>query len=134
MFFNWTRPNHVPYPSVWLKFNAKDVYTDDSVEYTVQDLPENRFDEAINIMANSFLADAPLAKLRAATNDEDYVQDIVCIWKDIVKQRMTNVCFKSGSDEIIGLNFNYVSSQDDDSGLGENVFRTEINLKLNSLT
>lgn len=119
MSFNWTRPSHVLYPNVWLKFKAKDVYTEDLVEYTVQDLPEDRFDDAIEVMAKHFLAHAPLAKLKNGVNDLDYVEDNIRLWKVIVKQRMTQVCFKEGSQEIVGLSMSYVSSKDDPSVLGE---------------
>ncbi len=120
MSFNWTRPNQIPYPNVWLKFKSKDVETNDSiVNYTVQDLPEDRFEDAINIMATEFLADAPMAKLKNGANDSDYIQDNVRIWKDILQQRMVHVCFKDGSEEIVGLNFNYVSSKDDALFLGD---------------
>lgn len=126
MAFNWTRPNRIPYPYIWLKFKAKDVETSDLVEYTVQDLPEDRYDEALNIMATQFLADAPMAKLKDASNDPDYVEDIVRIWKEIVRQRMVHVCFKNGSKEIIGLNFNYVSCQNDAPFLGQDVFKQKL--------
>lgn len=124
MSFNnyWSRPSHLLYPNVWLQFKAKDVDTNDLVDYTVQDLPDDRFAEAINIMATGFLADAPMAKLKDGANDLLYVRDNVRIWEHIVKQRMTNVCFKNGSDEIVGLNFNFVSSKDDAPLLGDNVF------------
>lgn len=122
MFFNWTRPDHVPYPNIWLKFKANDVETDDLVEYSIEDLPEDRFDEAIKIMSTNFLADAPMSKLKNGANDLDYVADSVRIWKTILKQHMTHVCFKLGSQEIIGLNLNYVSSRDDVPFLGDSVF------------
>lgn len=129
MSFSWTRPNHIPYPNIWLKFTATDLDTNDSVEYTVQDLPENRFDEAIKIMATGFLANAPMAKLKNATNDLDYIEDSVRIWKDILQQRMVHVCFKNDSHEIVGLNFNYVSSRDDRLFFGDVISN---NRKINS--
>lgn len=126
MYFNWVRPSHIPYPSVWLRFKAKDVLTDDMVEYTVEDLPEDRFDEAIEVMAKGFLADAPMPKLRNAVNDVDYVEDITRIWKIIVKQRMAHVCLKEGSQEIVGVHMSYVSSQGDASFLDDNVILIDI--------
>lgn len=121
MSFNWSRPSHLQYPKVWLEFKANDVDTNDLVDYTVQDLPEDRFTEAIKIMASNFLADAPMAKLKNGAHNFFYVKDNIRIWEGIVKQRMTHVCFKNGSDEIIGLNFNFVSSKDDAPWLGDNV-------------
>lgn len=89
------------------------------VEYIVQDLPEERFDDAVHVMSTKFLADAPMAKLRNGANDPIYIQDSVRIWRVILQQRMTHVCFKSGSSEIVGINFNYVSTREDASLLDE---------------
>lgn len=35
------------------------------------------------------------------------------LWIPIIQQKMVLVCYKSGSDEIVGLNMNYVKSKDD---------------------
>ncbi|KAJ6641378.1 hypothetical protein Bhyg_06317, partial [Pseudolycoriella hygida] len=115
------RPENILYPNVWLKFQAKDIESDDLIEYSVEDLTEDRFSEAITIMATEFLANAPLSKSKNAANDAEYVEDIVKIWTELLKQRMTNVCYKEGSPEIVGLNFNYVASKDDESLLGDSV-------------
>lgn len=121
MYFNWTRPNHLPYPNIWLKFKARDVQTDSLVDYSIQDIPEDRFDEAIEFMSNGFLANAPMAKLKNALSDSIYVEDIRRIWKIILSQRMSCMCLKDGSEDIVGLNTNYVSSKDDLPFLTENV-------------
>lgn len=115
MLLKWTRPADVPYPIVWLSFEARDVDSDNMVNYRIEDLMEDRFDEVIDVMARDFLADAPMAKSKDAANDKEYVEDNICLWRIIVKQRMTQVCFKEGSDQIIGAIMNYVSSKDDDS-------------------
>lgn len=39
MGLSWKRPDNVPFPQVWLKFQAKDINSDDLVNYRVQDLP-----------------------------------------------------------------------------------------------
>lgn len=62
MGFSWKRPENIPFPSVWLKFKAKDLNTDDLVEYRVQDLPPERNDEAIELMTSVFLEDEPIFK------------------------------------------------------------------------
>lgn len=121
MYFNWTRPNHLPYPNIWLQFKARDVQTDRLVEYSIVDLPEDRFDEAIEFMCNGFLANAPMAKFKNALFDSTYVEDITRIWKIILSQRMSHICLKDGSEDIVGLNTNYVSSKSDLPFLIENV-------------
>lgn len=60
----WERPqNLVPYPNVWLEFNAKESKNSDRlVKYRVQDLPEDRFNDAIDHVEKHFLPNAPLTK------------------------------------------------------------------------
>lgn len=43
----------------------------------------------------------------------NYVEDYVRMWRTAMEQKMTLVCFKEGSDEIIGFNITYVSSKND---------------------
>lgn len=60
----WVRPfDTVPYPNVWLEFEAKESKNSDKlVKYRIQDLPEDRFDDAIQHMRENFLEDEPLSK------------------------------------------------------------------------
>lgn len=59
----WLRPSNVPYPKVWLEFTAKESKNSDrQIKYWVQDLPEDRFDDAIQHLNTVFLHNAPLSK------------------------------------------------------------------------
>lgn len=53
----WSRPDNVPFPSIWWKFKAKDLETDNFVEYRIQDLPEEYYDAALQQMQEHFLKD-----------------------------------------------------------------------------
>lgn len=41
------------------------------------------------------------------------VQDFVQYWKPILKQKTVLACYRHGSDEIVGLNMNYVTFKDE---------------------
>lgn len=56
---DWKRELTPEYPNVWLKFQAKDSDSEELVEYRVQDLPEERFEEAIEHMLKYFIRDEP---------------------------------------------------------------------------
>lgn len=60
----WKRPEHIPYPSVWHTFQAKDTESDQVVTYRVQDLPEERFEEAIAHMMEYFVYDEPTCRAK----------------------------------------------------------------------
>lgn len=127
MGFSWKRPEDVPFPSVWLTFKAKDLNSENLVEYRVQDLPVNRYDEAIDHMCSNFLVDEPMSKslgklyyiwywnitngnnehkfkIKGVANDENSVKEVCDFWKLMIQQKIVLACFKEGSDEIIGLN------------------------------
>lgn len=56
----WTRPKTSEYPRIWHTFVAKDIDSDTLVEYCIQDMPESRFDEAVQLMTINFCRDEPL--------------------------------------------------------------------------
>ena len=60
----WQRPENVPFPSIWHRFQAKDTESDEIVNYVVQDLPEDRFEDAVNHMLKYFVHDEPLCKAK----------------------------------------------------------------------
>lgn len=59
--FKWTRPNS-EYPRVWNTFMAKDIDSDELVEYRIQDSPESREDEAVQFMAERMCKEEPLSE------------------------------------------------------------------------
>lgn len=111
----WTRPVTVPYPSVWHTFKARGVDQDDDklVSYVIQDLPEDRFEEAIEHMIGIFIHDEPTCRAKKLAEDPESVEGIREVWRELVQNRMALVCFKEGSNEIVGLNMTYVASKDD---------------------
>lgn len=58
MDLKWRRPTDLPFPKVHHRFHSKDIYQADKlVSFVVQDLPEDRFEDAIHEMAENFLRD-----------------------------------------------------------------------------
>lgn len=62
-FLQWVRPSDIiPFPNVWVEFEAKETKTSDTlVKYRIQDLPEDRFDDAVRHMVDNYLPDEPLS-------------------------------------------------------------------------
>lgn len=58
----WSRPSTVVFPQIWRKFVARDVNTDDMVEYRIQDLPMERIEDAMQYMLNNYLKDEPISQ------------------------------------------------------------------------
>lgn len=60
----WKRSlSEVPYPKVWVEFTQKLSKTSDKlVKYNIQDLPEERIEEAIAHMTKCYLRDEPFSE------------------------------------------------------------------------
>lgn len=69
----WKRPlGVVSYPNIWFEFSAKPKNSDKTFNYRVQDLPEDRFEDAMAFMKRVFIAGEPLAQS---------VGEIILNWK-----------------------------------------------------
>lgn len=64
----WKRPESSEYPKIWHTFKARDIDSNDLVEYRIQDLPESRFAEAIKMMSTAFCRDEPITGAYGALN------------------------------------------------------------------
>lgn len=64
MEFCRSRPTKsLSYPHIWCEFTAKESKNSArKINYWIQDLPEDRFDDAIQYLDNHFVADAPISK------------------------------------------------------------------------
>ncbi|XP_037048195.1 uncharacterized protein LOC119082720 isoform X2 [Bradysia coprophila] len=111
--FKWSRPETSEFPKIWKTFFAPDIRSKELVEYRIQDLPESRFEDAIKHMAANYLKDEPMTFALNGSNDEQHRADYTLGWRSVLAQKTVLVCFKAGSDEIVGVNFNFVNSQED---------------------
>lgn len=71
----WIRPSTIEYPKVWRTFKARDLDSDELIEYRIQDLPESRFDDAVDHMKKCFLHDEPISQ--ALGKCFDYISSAV---------------------------------------------------------
>lgn len=111
--FNWTRPESVVHPKIWHTFKARDINSDNLVEYRIQDLPLDRIADCYEHLLATFIADEPAGLALGCEDDPHVSDDYKQLWEPILSQRMAIVCFKEGSTEIVGTNLVYISTQDD---------------------
>lgn len=114
----WKRPDHIPFPHTWHTFQTRDpIATGDNrlVNYRVQDLPPERFEDAIQHMCTHFLRDEPICRSLGLANDLVGVQEIASVWRKVLQQRCAVVCFREESPEIVGLNMLTVVTRGDEA-------------------
>lgn len=109
----WKRPVSDEYPKVWHAFKARDIGSDNLVEYRIQDLPLDRIDDLFEHLLATFIPDEPIGQALGYENDPLIGEDYKKLWTPAIAQRMALVCFKEGSNEIVGTNVIFISSKGD---------------------
>lgn len=109
--FTYKRPQNLKFPHIYCKFNAKNKNSDEIVEYRVQDLPEERFDETLDLFIDHFLPDEELNICRGLLKTKDAVQEHRDMWAKLLIPRLSIGCFRC--DELVGVNLLIVHSKND---------------------
>lgn len=102
MPFSWVRPETVQFPLIYSKFQSLGL--NGEVAYRIEDLPANRFDDVIEIMKEKHLCDEPMYSSKGIREDPTSFQEMIANWKNMLKQRISIVCYQEDSDEIVAVN------------------------------
>lgn len=113
MFHTFKRPENFSFPQIYYKFRAKDRDSDEIVNYYVQDLPEDRVEETIDLMVKHFLPDETLCSSIGVPNSPEDVDGMRILWRELAKEKFSIVCFREGHDDIVSANFIAIHSKDD---------------------
>lgn len=80
-------------PQVYGKFSVK------NEEFSIEDLPANQFEDAVDFMIKYYAADETFMKAFQVPE-----QSLREFYRFVFKQRTTIVCFKKGCSDIVGIN------------------------------
>lgn len=122
MSLEFVCPENSSFPIVHYKFLAKGLNSDELVEYRVQDLPEEYNERAIDFMLEYFLPDEPFQQACSQEVREGAAGRLGNFYKEVVKSRVSLVCFAEGSEEIVGLNLLRVESESTEAPVLEKVY------------
>lgn len=112
------------FPKIYHKFTAKSCISDNLTNYVVQDLPEERFDDAINFMVSEFLPDEPLCVAIGGLSERPgAIEEVKGLWRKVVKEICSTICLSQESDEIVAINFHVVISKNEQSNKVEVILR-----------
>lgn len=132
----WKRPETIDYPKVWHRFQARDSKSDKLVDYRIEDLVETKAEDAFKHMRDFYFKDEPVSaalgesdvgifKLNACfeynftkknlggCDDWNLFEDYKFGWDAAMAQRTPIVCYREGSDEIVGVNWTLVNTKED---------------------
>lgn len=71
--------------------------------YKIEDLHEDRFEEVLKILKENFLLSDPMLSSKRVEDDKLSVEELIEYWRKILSQKISIVCFKEGSSEIVGV-------------------------------
>jgi hypothetical protein len=111
--YKFKRPESLKAPQTYYTFKAKDKNSEYIVEYRVQDLTEEYYDIALDLMVKYFLPDETFCSSKHITENETGVKVFSDFWRREFKEQLSIACFKEGSDELISANCLRVNSKDD---------------------
>jgi hypothetical protein len=106
-------------PQIHSRFKAKDKDSDDLVNYIIQDLPEERFEDGLNFMLKYFPTTEPMLICKKIAEDEVALKICTDIWRDLINKKVSLACFREGSDEIVGMNVLHVDAKETHKKFGK---------------
>ncbi|XP_067002741.2 uncharacterized protein [Anabrus simplex] len=93
----WTRPDTVPFPSVWRRFEGKRALEDGKVpNFWVQDVTDDLAEDVVAHMTEFFLRDEPLTSNVKVRDDPVSLREIQSLWREMIKQRVALVALTNG--------------------------------------
>ncbi|KAG5684449.1 hypothetical protein PVAND_013683 [Polypedilum vanderplanki] len=99
------RPVDLPFPLVYHTFLAKDKESDEIVEYRIQDLLEEGFEQAIELMARDYSPEETFSRCRGIVIDPSAFEEIHGFWRESLKEKISVACYKNDeSGDLVGVN------------------------------
>lgn len=108
------RPQSLKYPQVYGNFRTKNKNGDKLTDYLIQDLPEEYFDVALDLLVKEHLRDELLHESRGVLKNSDAVKEAYNDWRKKLKNRLSIACFTCEGTDLVGVNVLGVVSKDDD--------------------
>ena len=109
------RPESLEFPTIYYTFKVKSRESDEVIEYRVQDLPDDRFEEALELMRTHFLPDESLCSSKGVPDDPHATKVFLDFWIDCMNKHLSIACFRNDGvdDELISVNCFDVHGKDD---------------------
>lgn len=108
----FTRPDNLHFPQVYYNFSAREK-DGELINYRVQDILEEDFDYAVEILIKFYLPEEPLCIGRNFSEKPEDVEFMANFYKSLLLDRLSLGCYKDDTNELVGVNIMDVKSADD---------------------
>ncbi|XP_018358704.1 PREDICTED: uncharacterized protein LOC108758322 [Trachymyrmex cornetzi] len=127
-------------PKVWQVIEKKNK-DGKLMKFTIQEIPEDRYEDAIQHMCTYFLVDEPTCRCLNAKNEPLFIQDITAIWRLLLAEGISVAAFidnpNGGKPIIAGMNILGIEFKNQKKNLSDYQFKSEkikITYKILSIT
>lgn len=100
----FVRPDSLKYPQIYYNFSARDGKSEKEVNYTIQDIHEEDFDYAVEILIKHYLPEEPLCLGRNFSEKPEDVEFMGNFYKNLLLNKLSIGCYKEDSNELVGVN------------------------------
>lgn len=105
------RPEGSAYPLVYDSFKLRLEGSDHEDEFIIQDLTENFFDDAVDIIVENHAKGAVFHKAAGTLNDETGLTRVRNMYRDAFKEKISLICLNKATQEIAGINSLFLKSR-----------------------
>ncbi|XP_011877643.1 PREDICTED: uncharacterized protein LOC105567398 [Vollenhovia emeryi] len=121
------RPSSQP-PKVWQQVEKTDK-NGKVMKFTIQEIPEDRYEDAVQHMCTYFLADEPTCSCLNAINDPVFIKDISTIWRMLLAEGISIAAFidnpNGGKPILAGMNALGVDDKNVKASISNFEFKSE---------
>lgn len=110
----FVRPQSLSFPQVYHTFQAKNKAGDATIEYQIRDLPEELYNEALELLASDFVTEETLCVAKNISANAEATGEVCYFWFKILAEKFSVGCFANdGSNELAGVAIMAVHSKSD---------------------
>lgn len=106
------RPDGSLYPLIYGTFSVKVKDGDEVEEFYIQDLTENFFDQAVDFIVANHARGAVFQRAAKTLADDSGIQRVREMYRNVFKEKISLICLKMDTNEVVGLNALGVKSKD----------------------
>lgn len=109
-------PRHegIEYPQIYSKFKVKSKNIDEvekEEELYIQDLTENYFDDAVDFIVEYHARGSIFHRAANTLSNEEGIQKARGMYRKVFEERVSLICVKADTNEIIGINAMLIKSK-----------------------
>lgn len=108
---SFKRPESLNFPIVYREFSS---IKGDSIKFRIQDLPEEYFEEAVELLLKHFMPEETFCVAKKLYDDDEIRNIMIEFYQEILRKKLSIGCFAEGSRDLIAVNIMDVKSKGDE--------------------